>query len=106
MHRRHTVYRQHVNNELLDYPIYLSSEIKETLPKHHKNLLTFKRIIIKFYKTIKRLTPKKLNSCKLPKKFISNLKRQYRKMIIGDGKYSLFNMENFYIEKAILKNLF
>ena len=72
---------------------------------HQKNLLTFKRIIIKFYKQIKKLAPKKLNSCKLLKIFISDLKRQFRKMIIEDVKYSLFNIENFYIEKAIPINL-
>ena len=47
------VYRQRINNEPLDYSIYLSSEIRETLPKHHKNLITLKRIIIKFYKQIR-----------------------------------------------------
>ena len=99
-------YRQHINNEPLDYPICLSSEIKETLPKHHKNFLTFKRRIIKFTKKTKKLTPKKLNSHRLQKKFISDLKRQFRKMIREDGKYSLFNMENFYIKKAILIYLF
>ena len=60
-------------------------------------------MIIKFYKQIKKLTPKKLSSCKLQKKIISDLKRQFREMIIEDSKCSLFN---FYIEKTILINLF
>ena len=53
---------------------FLSSEIKETLPKLHTELLIFKKNIIKFYKQIKKLTPKKFNSYKLQIILIKDLK--------------------------------
>ena len=67
------VYRQYLNNEPFDYPIFLSSEIKETLPKLHTELVIFKKKITKFCKQIKKLTPKKFNSYKLQRVFIKDL---------------------------------
>ena len=60
------VYRQYLNNEPFDYPIFLSSEIKETLPKLHTELLVF-------CKQIKKLTPEKFNSYKLQRIFNKDL---------------------------------
>ena len=57
-------YRQFLDKEPFDYPIFLSIEIKEALPKLHKSLLIFKKRIIKFYKQVKKLTPKKLTVIK------------------------------------------
>ena len=50
------VYRQYFNNKPLDYPIFLSNEIKETLPKAklHTGLLILKKNK-KFYKQIEKL---------------------------------------------------
>ena len=54
-------------------------------------MLKFKKNIIIFYKQIKKLIQKesitKLNSYKLQTIFINDLKTQFRKMIIKDGKY-------------------
>ena len=52
---------------------FLSSEIKETLPKLHTELVIFKKKITKFCKQIKKLTPKKFNSYKLQRVFIKDL---------------------------------
>ena len=54
-------------------------------------MLKFKKNIIIFYKQIKKLIQKesitKLNSYKLQTIFMNDLKTQFRKMIIKDGKY-------------------
>ena len=77
-------------------------------------MLKFKKNIIIFYKQIKKLIQKesitKLNSYKLQTIFINDLKTQFRKMIIKDGKYKsnfcakfreieLLGTEPIYIER-------
>ena len=67
----------------------------------HTELLTCKKIIIKFYKQIKKLTPKKSNSYKIQRIFIKDFKRRFEKMIIKDGKYRQFSTEFIRIEEPI-----
>ena len=52
------IYNQWENNEQLDYPLFMSQDITDTLPKLQKELLRFERDIIKCYKVITKLEPK------------------------------------------------
>ena len=52
------IYNQWENNEQLDYPLFMSQDITDTLPKLQKERLRFERDIIKCYKVITKLEPK------------------------------------------------
>ena len=85
------VYRQYSSGEQFDYFLWKGWEIKKTLSKLHPEMIKFKNNTMKFSKQIKKFIQKEsitqLNSYKLQRIFVNDLKTQFRKMIIKDGKY-------------------
>ena len=66
-------------------------EIERTLSLLQPELLKFKKDTIKLFKYIKKVIKKnffaKLTPFKLQRLFIDDLKKQFKKVIIKDGKY-------------------
>ena len=73
------VYKQRINREPIEYSLFMSTEVLETLPKVEKALLDFKAQITKFYKLLKELLPKEHQKLRLENLFIDNLKKQFEK---------------------------
>ena len=59
----------------------------DILPKIHKNLLKFKRDIITLYRILKEISRKKMKELKLQHIFMSDLKKQFKKLIRTNGIY-------------------
>ena len=61
------------------------------MSRPHPEMIKFKKNIMKFYKRKRKLIQNEsitqLNSYKLQKIFVNDLKTQFREMIIKDGKY-------------------
>ena len=88
------VYKQHINREPIEYPLFMLTEISENLPKVEKALSDFKAQIIKFYKLLKELLPEEHQKSRSHNLFINDLKKQFEKVIITERKY--FVLWNFF----------
>ena len=89
------VYRQYTRGEALDSLLWNAWEIEGTLSLLQPELLKLNKDMIKFFRQIKKLIrqdsiAKKiindLTSYKLQRIFIMDLEKQFRKVIIKDGK--------------------
>ena len=80
-------FKQHINREPIEHPLFMSTEILETIPKVEKALSDFKAQIMKFYKLLKELLPKEHQKLRLQSLFIDDLKKQFVKIIIMEKKY-------------------
>ena len=83
------VYELYLNKKRLNkYPhIFVSFKILEILPEIHKNLLKRKRETITLNRILKKLSQKKIKELKSQQIFMSNLKKQFKKLIRTDGIY-------------------
>ena len=72
-------HKQHINREPIEYSLFMSTEVLETLPKVKKALLDFKAQITKFYKLLKELLPKEHRKLRLANLLINDLKKQFAK---------------------------
>ena len=68
------VYKQHINREPIEYPLFVLTEISENLPKVEKALSDFKAQIIRFYKLLKEMLPKEHQKSRL-QNFIYKIKK-------------------------------
>ena len=73
------VHKQHINREPIEYSLFMSTEVSETLPKVVKALLDFKAQITKFYKLLKELLPKEHQKLRLANLFMNDLKKKFEK---------------------------
>ena len=64
---------------MIEYSLFMSAKVLETLPKVERALLDFKTQITKFYKLLKELLPKEYQKLRLPNLVIDNLKKQFEK---------------------------
>ena len=83
------VYELYLNKKRLNkYPhIFVSFKILEILSEIHKNLLKHKRETITLNRILKKLSQKKIKELKSQQIFMSNLKKQFKKLIRTDGIY-------------------
>ena len=83
------VYELYLNKKRLNKCLhsFVNVEIMDILPKIHKNLLKFKIEIITLCRILKRLSRKKMKQLKLQQIFISDLKKQFKKLIRTNGIY-------------------
>ena len=83
------VYELYLNKKRLNKcpHSFVNVEIMDILPKIHKNLLKFKIEIITLCRILKRLSRKKMKQLKLQQIFISDLKKQFKKLIRTNGIY-------------------
>ena len=85
------VYRQYISGERFNHFLWNAWEIERTLSLLRPKLIKFKKETIKLFIQIKKLINKdsiaKLTPYKLQRLFINDLKKQFRKVIIKDGKY-------------------
>ena len=85
------VYRQYTSGEAFDHLLWNAWKIEMTLSLLQPELLSFKKETIKIFRYIKKLIHKnsfaKLTPYKLQRLFINDFKKQFRKVIIKDGKY-------------------
>ena len=85
------VYRQYISGERFNHFLWNAWEIERTLSLLQPKLIKFKKETIKLFIQIKKLINKdsiaKLTPYKLQRLFINDLKKQFRKVIIKDGKY-------------------
>ena len=75
------VYKQHINREPIEYPLFVLTEISENLPKVEKALSDFKAQIIRFYKLLKEMLPKEHQKSRL-QNFIYKIKKSIKKNLI------------------------
>ena len=66
---------------------FVNVEIMDMLPKINKNLLKFKIEIITLCRILKKLSRKKIKQLKLQQIFMSDLKKQFKKLIRTNGIY-------------------
>ena len=83
------VYELYLNKKRLNKCLhsFVNVEIMDILPKIHKNLLKVKIEIITLCRILKRLSRKKMKQLKLQEIFISDLKKQFKKLIRTNGIY-------------------
>ena len=83
------VYELYLNKKRLNKCLhsFVNVEIMDILPKIHKNLLKVKIEIITLCRILKRLSRKKMKQLKLQQIFISDLKKQFKKLIRTNGIY-------------------
>ena len=83
------VYELYLNKKRLNKcpHSFVNVEIMDILPKIHKNLLKVKIEIITLCRILKRLSRKKMKQLKLQQIFISDLKKQFKKLIRTNGIY-------------------
>ena len=90
-------------------------EIERTLSLLQPVLVKFKKDTIKFFRQIKKLIHKdsiaqkiinNLTSYKLQRMFLVDLEKQFRKVIIKDGKYKLDFCQYFREIESLDKNHF
>ena len=67
--------------------ILVNVEIMDIFPKIDKNLLKFKREIIILYSIVKKLSRRKMKELKLQQIFMSDIKKQFKKIIRTNGVY-------------------
>ena len=102
------VYRQFINREPFDFFIAATWGIRETLNKIHQELKTFLNKSEQLFRLFYSLLPKnsklreKLNDTE--EMFKEDLKKQFAKFIITDGKYSSGICTNigFFLERMYL----
>ena len=83
------VYELYLNKKRLNKCLhsFVNVEIMDILPKIHKNLLKVKIEIITLCRILKSLSRKKMKQLKLQEIFISDLKKQFKKLIRTNGIY-------------------
>ena len=67
----------------------MSTDILESLPKLYKTLLEFRAQLFKFYfyKLLKKYLPREYKNLRLQNLFFDDLKKQFKRIIVSDGKY-------------------
>ena len=84
------VYNLYLNKKRLNKYLHIlvNVEIMDIFPKIDKNLLKFKReIIIILYSIVKKLSRRKMKELKLQQIFMSDIKKQFKKIIRTNGVY-------------------
>ena len=83
------VYNLYLNKKRLNKYLHIlvNVEIMDIFPKIDKNLLKFKREIIILYSIVKKLSRRKMKELKLQQIFMSDIKKQFKKIIRTNGVY-------------------
>ena len=83
------VYNLYLNKKRLNKYLHIlvNVEIMDIFPKIDKNLLKFKREIIILYSIVKKLSRRKMKELKLQQIFMSDIKKQFKKIIRTNGAY-------------------
>ena len=85
---------------------YLYVKVIDILPKIHKNLLKFKREIITLYRILKKLSRKKMKELKLQQILMSDLNKQFKKLIRTNCIYFInefFRWNKFFQSKKLFR---